>query len=111
MDELEADYLRGRVRELEHSRARWRAAALLLAGVLGLAVAVGAAGGAVLGLARARQQAEEDARQAAAANLKQLTIAAGRPQPPAWEEHERRTGLAPVAGGIALAALDPGGDD
>lgn len=60
MDDREANYLRGRVRELERSRAWWRTGAVW-----------------------ARQQSEEAARQAASANLKQIAIRADYADAPA----------------------------
>ena len=111
MDEYEAEYLRGRVRELERSRGRWRIVAGLLAGVLG-AFALAAALTGLVALPLALRQ-EAASRQVAVSNVKPVVIteAVGGPV-----ELDPRAPLAQppmgtVAGGLGLAALPNPGDD
>jgi hypothetical protein len=65
-------------------------------------------GGAILGGYWARQQREEAVRQAASRSLKQLGLT--HEEARAWEVGQRQAAVAPVAGGLAVAALDPGED-
>jgi hypothetical protein len=117
VDDNEADYLRGRIRELETSRDRWRGVAAVLGGALALVLAAGAVGGLVLGGALTRQHREEAARQAASSNLKQIAIPLDQADAPAnWPGAEGRVreqddARAGVAGGLGVAAFTPAGGD
>jgi fatty acid desaturase len=133
VDDQEAEHLRSENRELRRSRAWWRAVAALLAGVV---VALAVAGGMstfLLGKTWAdRKREEADLRRAQetlAALDRRLSGADDdelheemaerlRKARALWEKEARRDrartqadALAPVAGGIALAALDPAAGD
>jgi hypothetical protein len=105
MDEREADYLRGLVRELERARARWRAVAALLAGVVAALALAGGVSTAILGKEWSdRRRREEEAIR----SLKFITNSLL--EPAAEEGRQPCRSPSAVAGGLAAAALDPGGD-
>jgi uncharacterized protein HemX len=128
VDHDEADHLRREVRRLRQSRARWRAVACALAVVVALCLAAGVAGGLTVAYSWKRQQEAEErerlreaeelrARQEARDLIEQWNrrLAGGEPD---FEEAlkrlqrfqaeaRRRDALAPVAGGLAAAALEP----
>jgi hypothetical protein len=137
VDHDDSGPLREQLRAALRSAARWRAVACALAVVVALGLAAGVAGGLTLAYSWAKQrEAEERERR----RLEELQTALARslsapldteeraaaPRRPsadlqslleAWdrlerakEEERRRDALAPVAGGLGVAALDPGDD-
>jgi hypothetical protein len=121
VDHDEADHLRREVRRLGQSRARWRAVAGLLAGVVAVLLLASAVSGLLLGRTWADRQREEEARRREAEERlgreEALFLERRKEVHAVFERVERRhrareqaEALAPVAGGLAAAALEPADD-
>jgi hypothetical protein len=137
VDQDEANPLREQLRTALRAAARWRALACVLGVVVALCLAAGVAGGLSLAYSWTKQrEAEERERQREADDLRALQEA--QLQLHEWdrrlagaggqfvnstdiqealdrlhrsrEKVRRQAALAPVAGGLATAALDPGGE-
>jgi hypothetical protein len=117
VDEHEANYLRGRVRELERSRAWWRAVAGVLAGVVVALALAGGVAGLMLGKVWADKRREDTLQRAFLEDVEEqarMERARVRERDERWKRKRqeeraeelahRRDAAAPVAGGLGVAA-------
>jgi hypothetical protein len=125
VDHDEAEHLRSENRRLRQSAARWRAVAALLAAVVGVLLLAGAVAGLLLGRAWADRQREQAEREELVEMLEReadesrsLAVEQSKQALALLERLDRRDrardqadALAPVAGGLAVAALGESGED